>query len=220
MSTPKSHYLEAIAGEGQRLLTSLRSDPDVAIPHYPTWTMRDLAVHTAGILVRTTIIATERAQHRVAAATLPPGEDAIDWFERSLADMLAALVDVESDEPVWSFLTDQRIAAWERRMTVEIGVHRWDAQDAIGRPDPLPEIVATSGLDEFPVMFHGRLGDVPTITLRATDIDLSWTYGTGATSVNAEGSASDLFLRLMARPGAELPPVWAAAVDGVPNASV
>jgi uncharacterized protein (TIGR03083 family) len=215
----KARYLEAISGEGGRLVALARQRPDATVPHYPEWTLRDLAEHTGGILSRTTKVASERVQERVKGETLPPGTDAIDWLERNLSEMVEALAAVGSSEAVWSFLPDGSIAAWERRMTVEIGVHRWDAQQSIEAPEPLLDVVATSGLDEFPDMFLERLGTLPTLRLQATDVDREWTYGPGSATESVSGTASDLYLRLMARPGSELSEEWAAAIDGVPSAS-
>ncbi len=100
-------------------------------------------------------------------------------------------------------------------MVIETGVHRWDAQGALGGPDPLLSVVATHGLDEFTDVYLGRLGDVPTIELVATDLGRSWRYGRGGPSATIEGTASELFLRLMSRPGAPLPSEWEHAVDAL-----
>ena len=104
-------------------------------------------------------------------------------------------------------------------MMIELGVHRWDAESALGDPRPLRARAAASGLDEFPDMFLERLGALPTLELHATDLDRRWTYGAGAPTEHASGTASDLYLRLMARPGADLSEVWEHAVDAVPSAS-
>ena len=218
-SSMKAPYLEAISGEATRLIGFARQDPGATIPHYPTWTMADLAEHLGGIYSRAAKVARDRAQERVSGTPLSEGEDPIERLERNLVEMVTALRGIESSERVWSFLPDQSVAAWERRMTVETGVHRWDAQQALETPEPLLELAATSGLDEFPDLFLERLGELPTLRLTATDLDRSWTYGAGPATATTVGTASDLYLRLMARPGGDLPDAWAAAVDGVPSAA-
>jgi len=75
--------------------------------------------------------------------------------------------------------------------------------------------VATDGLDEFTDMYLGRLGDVPTIELVATDLGRSWRYGPGEPEATIRGTASELFLRLMSRPGPPLPTAWEQAVDAL-----
>ncbi len=61
-------------------------------------------------------------------------------------------------------------------------------------------------------MLHG---DVPAIELLATDVGRAWRYGAGEPEMIVEGSASDLFLRLMSRPGVVLPRAWEQAVDAL-----
>jgi hypothetical protein len=85
----------------------------------------------------------------------------------------------------------------------------------MGQPDALLSDVARHGLDEFPDMYLGRLGDVPTIDLTATDLGRSWRYGEGEPVATIEDTASALFLRLMSRPGAALPAAWQRAVDAM-----
>ena len=100
-------------------------------------------------------------------------------------------------------------------MVIETGIHRWDAQQGFEDPAPLLPIVATSGLDEFTGMWLPRLGDLPTLEVIAADLDRSWRFGGGDPIASVAGTASNLFLRLMARSGAELPPEWETAVDGL-----
>ena len=116
---------------------------------------------------------------------------------------------------VWTFVDDPALRFWIRRMVVETGVHRWDAHSAVGEPVELLTIVSAHGLDEFAALYLPRLGRVQTIELRATDLGRSWRYGPGEPTARIEGEASDLFLRLMSRPGVELPADWAAAVDAL-----
>ena len=102
-------------------------------------------------------------------------------------------------------------------MVIETGVHRWDAAQAFGEEDRLIDNVAGKGLDEFADMWFPRLGDVVPLTVRATDLDRSWTFGDGEHEEVVEGTASDLYLRLVARPSpVTLPADWAAAIDGLP----
>jgi hypothetical protein len=102
-------------------------------------------------------------------------------------------------------------------MVIETGVHRWDAAQSFGEEDRLIDNVARSGLDEFADMWLSRLDAVSVLGMTATDMDGSWVFGRGKPVETVEGTASDLYLRLMARPSpVTLPPDWAAAVDGLP----
>jgi hypothetical protein len=101
-------------------------------------------------------------------------------------------------------------------MVIETGLHRWDADQAFGEPAPLTPLVARSGLDEFAAMWLPRLGEVPTVEVVADDPGSTWIYGSGSPVTTVTGTASDLYLRLMARPSpATLPAEWATAVDSL-----
>ena len=217
MASPEN--LAAISGEGQRLLAFARREPDRIVPQYPSWTLRDLVAHTAAIHARTAEICSTLARERIPSPALPEGSDPFDWFEDSLESMVAGLREADADAEVWTFGSDPRLRFWERRMLIETGVHRWDAQQAIEEPDPLLEIVAVNGLDEFEDQYLARLGEVPTLTLSATDVGRSWTFGNAAPAEEVSGAASDLYLRLMSRPGSELPAVWQQAVDSLTTAA-
>ena len=201
--------------EGSCILELGRASPDSVVPQYPTWTLRDLVVHVAGVHARTAAICRTLPQGRIPVPQLPDGHDPFDWAEEQLESMLGALASADPEAEVWTFVPSPRLAFWGPRMVIETGVHRWDAQSAVGDPDPLLPIVAAGGLDEFSDLYLARLGDVPPIELVATDLGRSWRYGGDDPAMVIEATASDLFLRLMSRPGAALPPAWEAAVDAL-----
>jgi uncharacterized protein (TIGR03083 family) len=211
---PASVHLEAISTEGRRLLNFARRDLERVVPQYPTWTLRGLVTHTASIHARTIAVCSSLPQDRIPAPELPPGRGPLAWYAETLSAMVAAFRSADPHAEVWFFTADRTIGAWERRMLIETGVHRWDAQQALEDPDPLLPVVAESGLDEFGDMWLPRFGDLPALHVRATDIGRSWTFGRGNAGPPITGSASDIYLRLMSRPGVRLPAEWAAAVDG------
>jgi len=210
-----SSNLAVIEREGRRIIEYARQDPDRIVPQYPTWTLRDLAMHVASIHGRTAAVCQTLPQDRISSPQPPQGMDPFDWAEQMLADMVGAMDSADLDVVVWGFGSDPTLRFWERRMVIETGVHRWDAQGALESPDPLMREVATDGLDEFTDMYLGRLGDVPTIELVATDLGRSWRYGPGEPEATIRGTASELFLRLMSRPGPPLPTAWEQAVDAL-----
>jgi len=208
--------LEVIRSEGLRILEVARRDPDHAVPQYPEWTMTDLLSHVGSILGRTTLICLERPTERISAPRLPEGEDAFDWYQSTLGHMIQTLEETDPDAPVWGFVEGCTISFWVRRMVAETGVHRWDAEQAFAEERPLHQTVALAGLDEYAGMWLPRLGEMPSLTLTATDLGKTWVYGSGEPAAEVSGTASDLYLRLMSRPSSViLPEVWAAAVDGL-----
>ena len=211
MTTVKD--LALIEYEAWRIIELGRQMPEKIVPQYPTWTLRDLVIHVAGVHGRTADICETLPTERVAIPPVPDEADPFDWAAMQLARMLTGLADADPHARVWTFVADRSPDFWRRRMVIETGVHRWDAQLAATEPEPLFDRVARYGLDEFDQLYLPRLGDVPTLELRATDLGRTWRYGDGDPAATVEGPASDLFLSLMSRPGAALPRAWEEAVD-------
>ena len=208
--------LAAIESEGRRLGFAARRDPERLVPQYPGWSLTDLVSHTASIHGRTALICRELPTERISAPRLPEAADPIDWFDETLEDMLAVLTEVDPTKGCWGFGPDPNLGFWERRMVIETGVHRWDAYQAFGEEDRLLDVVARSGLEEFPAMWLPQLGEVQTLEARATDLEVAGVFGAGEATAVVEGTGSDIYLRLMSRPSpVELPEDWAAAVDGL-----
>jgi len=206
---------ELIRSDAERILEVGRQDLSRPVPQYPGWMMLDLVSHLASVHGRTRITVSELAQERVSVPGLPDHGDVVRWFEEILESMLEALAGADPDAVVWGFGSPSTVGGWERRMVIETGLHRWDADQAVGETRPLHDVAASFGLDEFTDLYLPRLAPVPPIELVATDLRRIWMVGDGDPVARAEGSASDLYLRLMSRPGAELPPEWAAAVDAL-----
>jgi uncharacterized protein (TIGR03083 family) len=211
-----AEYLEAIRGESLRILELARRDPGRPVPQYPEWVMSDLLSHVGSVLGRTTLICRERPTERISGPRPAEGSDVLAWYEAILAEMLSTLEESDPDTPVWGFWPGARIGLWERRMVVETGIHRWDAEQAFGDPGPLLDLVAVSGLDEFTDMWVPRMADWPALGVSATDLGRDWVLGTGTPEATVSGTASDLYLRLMSRASAvQLPEEWAGAVDSL-----
>jgi uncharacterized protein (TIGR03083 family) len=77
-------------------------------------------------------------------------------FARHAGDELdAALVDLEPEETVWTFVPPHQTGAFVfRRLAMETTIHRWDAEDAHGIARPIDETLARDGIDEMLMMFR------------------------------------------------------------------
>lgn len=208
--------LDLISDEGEKLLALGREDLDRGVPQYPEWTIRDLLAHTGSILARTVVICIDRVQERISAPRMADDGDALDWFGSNLEELCEVLSVVDHDTPVWGFGPQPSVDSWVTRMLIEVGVHRWDGEEAFGRPIPLLDAVAEAGLDEFEDMWYPRLGQPSTIEVVAVDLGRSWQFGPGDPVHVVEANSSDLYLRLMSRTSpVKLPHDWAEAVDGL-----
>ncbi len=128
--------------------------------------------------------------------------------------------------PAWNWAPQAKSAGfWHRRMAHETAIHRWDAQIAIGRGEPIEGRLAGDGVSEVLDTWlpAGRRRDHPPLTaiaeLHATDTEQSWYVrlrGEGLAlldtdtifgdddpqpNVTAAGTASDLDLALWGRVG-------------------
>ena len=208
--------LAGIRAGGERILALARRDPQRPVPQYPGWVMDDLAAHLGSIHARTTLICRELPVDRPSAPRPPEGTDVLDWYEDNLEGMLSALGAADPDTRVWGFWPEPTLGLWERRMVIETGVHRWDAEQAFGDPGVLTDLVALSGLNEFETMWLPRLGELPALEVKAVDLGRAWMFASGSPLRTVSGTASDLYLRLMSRPSrVELPLQWAVAVDAL-----
>ena len=207
--------LEVIEYEGWRIIELGRQTPERRVPQYPTWTLRDLVVHVGGVHGRTATICETLPAERIPTSKPSADEDPFEWAAMELARMLAGLAEADPTAEVWTFVDDPALSFWTRRMVIETGVHRWDAQGAVADPAPLIDRVASYGLDEFDALYLPRLGTLPALELQATDLERTWRFGEGESGSIVSGPASDLFLRLMSRPGVALPTAWEQAVDAL-----
>ncbi|MFO7299344.1 MAG: maleylpyruvate isomerase family mycothiol-dependent enzyme [Actinomycetes bacterium] len=208
----------AVETEGRRMLDAIRRDPGRTVPQYPQWTLADLAAHMGGIHGFVADVIGSMAQERVPRPTLPEGREPIEWAEEQHARAVAALGGADPSAPVWGFSTNSNVDRWARRMVVETGVHRWDAELPFDEPEPLPELVAVTALDEFPEMWMRFVPEgTPTLEARVVDLGRSWVYGAGEPELTVEGTASDVYLALMMRPSpVALPAKWVSACAALP----
>jgi uncharacterized protein (TIGR03083 family) len=159
--------LASAAEDGRDLLTAARGDWDRRIPDCPAWNAAELVGHMGAILGwMAVIVTTGQAVARRDREPPPADRSALPaWYEGHLARTLAILGDADPDATCWTFSSqgDHRAGWWQRRLAVEIAIHRWDAQYAAsgpGRPArALDELVAAAGIGEFVTEFlPGLLG--------------------------------------------------------------
>lgn len=117
-------------GFSREAFTEIAADRDARLPGYTAWD-----------------------QAGFPQASRPNG---IVPFARQAGDELdAALVDLEPEETVWTFVPPRQTGAFVfRRLAMETTIHRWDAEEAQGIARPIDDALARDGIDEMLMMFH------------------------------------------------------------------
>jgi uncharacterized protein (TIGR03083 family) len=176
--------LDSAATDARSLLAAASMRWDAAVPHCPGWDNAELVRHQGGIFNWMATIVTGR--ERVSRGNLAPGPqepaDLRGWYLGNLDRAVEVLGSADPQSATWTFssIGDRRVAWWDRRLAVEVAIHRFDAEHAVaadrGSPAaPLDGDVAAAGIEEFITEF------LPGLLTRAVDADLKGTLHLHAT---------------------------------------
>jgi uncharacterized protein (TIGR03083 family) len=197
-------------------------DLDARVPGCPDWSLRDLVAHLGRVQRFWSVAVRAGAADgppppEVVGDTEPRG-DLLEWFGESTRMLLAALGEIDPAAECWTWWqpsdAPKTAGAVARHQVQEAAVHTYDAQEAIGKPEPLPAPVAVDGVAEFLVVTLGSAGPWPHERARvvfATDEGPSWTVGLSPAGAQVDppgggdpvatvrGTASDILLALFGR---------------------
>ena len=213
-------YCDAITAASGALADVARRAPETVVPTCAPWSVGRLALHVGSALRWAGAILTEDVRDAEGAMRVYPhpgdDEDPAAWLERTAAELVAVLRAADPETPAWTGARDGRVIVWARRMAHETAIHRWDAQRAVGDPEPIGSALALDGVEEvfanIDVLPRAAelVGQGETLHLHATDATGEWlltltpsglavdrAHAKGAVAVRA--SASDLDLLLWGR---------------------
>lgn len=222
-------YVEALKADSAALAAAARLGVEVPVPSCPDWDIAAL-VHHLGRIHRwvTAMVRTHASERppRGEGDPLPAGDGLADWFDEVSAALVDVLSTADDDEPVWNWSTTQppTAAFWKRRMAHETVVHRWDAQLAHGRTEPIAAALAKDGIDEIldtvlPTEVTNKAEDATlggSLHLHTTDVDGEWlvrvdggrvdvSYEHGKGDAAVRGTAEEVLLFVWGRkPAVEL----------------
>ncbi|MDO9486343.1 MAG: maleylpyruvate isomerase family mycothiol-dependent enzyme [Actinomycetota bacterium] len=209
-------FQSAITQYSQQFSEVLRSsDLSAPVPSCPAWTMADLTQHLSGTQRWSTAIVRSgvRGEHPVGPSDRPGLEQ---WFDQGATELVAALQEVDPQQPAWNFGPEPRLASfWSRRQAHEVAVHLWDAMHAQGQDFRIDPQLAADGLDEVCTVFlymklrHSSLPDwAPIVRLEPSDVpdsavEIRPSQIDSATTPHAivRGPAHDLLLAVRGRAG-------------------
>ena len=213
-------YVRHLRTDGQALAAAARRNLEAAVPSCPGWTVGDLVFHTGAVHREKTLIV-ERGLENQPEWESPENlndEHLVEWFEEGLEELAQVLEASDPNQPAWNWTSHapQIAAFWPRRMAHETSIHRWDAEAAVGAPNPIDSDVAADGVDEFlfvhmpeeenhpplDATVHLHRTDGPGewfVRLEASDVNVTKEHKKGDVAVRAP--ASDLVLLLWRRIG-------------------
>lgn len=221
-----ARMLEVLADDVAVLAAIDDADLGAPVAACPGWTVADLLVHLGHVHHRAVHLFEGGAFVPLDQWEPPPaaGPEGAAWAREQGRRLLVAARAADPDRPMATWLGDRTARFWFRRMMHEAAVHRWDAQAALGEPEPLPADVGVDGVDELLEVFCPRLGPESWATVaadgarsmhvHATDADgewlvqitpesLSFTREHAKGDVAVRGRASALDLALWNRTGTE-----------------
>ncbi|MBL3668595.1 maleylpyruvate isomerase family mycothiol-dependent enzyme [Streptomyces sp. M2CJ-2] len=198
-------YLRLLRQESAAFSACLGHDLSAPVPHCGEWTLRDLAEHMGrGNRWAAAAITDKRGDYEAPPAPRA-GAEVRGWFDASVDELLAVL-DTDPAIEAWTFSPPHTVGFWQRRRAQETLIHRWDAQNALGRALPFdPEFAADGVAEVFDTMAPRQIArgraEPPrhALRLRATDTGRSWTHGPGEPVAEISGKAERLLLMLWGR---------------------
>jgi uncharacterized protein (TIGR03083 family) len=211
----------AVLESASRSFTEAVSRPGALarpVPSCPEWTVGDLVDHLAEVqtwwrYVVSSGVADFDEDEAVEAGKTGP--DRLAGWRAINEAYLAVQRDTSPRSAVWCWWNEERRATAgdvASRQAHEAVVHCWDAQNAVGEPEPIEAAVAADGVEEFLTRFlNGPEWSASPLVLglHAADVDRTWTVATSdgkprsvpeeAADVVISGSAEQLYLLLWRR---------------------
>lgn len=189
--------------------------------------MADLVWHAATFVYWGDAVVRIRAGLRDADAPIlveaPADEELIDWFEKGVRQLTSTLTELDPDDTLGASMVERGYPgpSLYRHNARELGVHRWDAENAYGTPTPINDGLAADWLDGVLMTWlrvtarDGKQAQGPwageSVHFHRTDGDGDWLVrllgpgavdvarGPGAADIEVRGRGSDLLLLAMNR---------------------
>lgn len=213
-------YLDAVERESAALRSAATRGPlDAVVPTCPEWTLGELVGHVRSTQ-RWAMLNVQRATPAAhvqfdEVGDAPTGPAVIDAFAATTSELVSTLRDTGPEAPAWTFRGAPVSGFWAQRAALEVAVHRWDGENAVGIAQPIEAPLAIDGIDEFldfvPAFMAPKFeGTSGTMHVHSTDPDGEWLVdfdGDGLVvtrehakgDVAVRGPASDLLLVLYGR---------------------
>ena len=212
-------YLDHLRRDGDALAAAAATDLTAPVPSCPGWDVAELVRHTSEVhRHKAAVIRSDGAAWDRRERGPEDRAEVLGWYRAGLDDLCELFATTDENSPARTWGTGDTVAWWIRRMAQETAVHRWDAENAVGRGGAIDAALASDGIEEFlgefipgeAIPYEGPAG---TVHLHCTDVDGEWTvtlrpgtvptYETGHSKGDAavRGPAHDLLLFVWRRVG-------------------
>ncbi|GLY54182.1 maleylpyruvate isomerase family mycothiol-dependent enzyme [Lentzea sp. NBRC 102530] len=150
---PFPDLLRLIEERTAAFCATIATAPDLGaqVPTCPDWTLFDLVGHLGDGRRKWAGIVTHGLTERTPVEA--PREGLLEWMTESTRLLVTALEKAGPDQECWGWWGESQssltVATAARRQLHEVAAHTYDAQLAVGAPQPIPAEIAVDGVDEF-----------------------------------------------------------------------
>jgi uncharacterized protein (TIGR03083 family) len=192
--------LQRLADSASILAGAVRTGPlDAPIAACPGWDLAELARHM-GFIHRWARLAALHGQAPDTDSIEPAPNPQLlaPWIEAGAADLIAALEQLDPDQPTWHPFTVPKVArVWPRRQANETLIHAWDAVAAIDGTLTLDPAAAADNVAEYfevivprIIVRSARTAPIGTIAIQCTDTGDRLVVRSSGTEVRIDPSAT------------------------------
>jgi uncharacterized protein (TIGR03083 family) len=214
-------YFELIDADTERMLAVAALGLDDAVSSCPGWTVGDVVAHQAMVYAHKVRVMADNGWPDPWPPAELDGLPPLDFLRDAKDDLFQEFARHDVAEQTTTFGDDTSVMFWARRMALEVAVHRVDAELGHDSVTPIPDDLATDGVDEIlEVMLHGNWAEWGAKTTHPVDASvavhtggLRWRVAAteavvdvavGAaepTDATVSGEPADVFLWLWGRRG-------------------
>jgi uncharacterized protein (TIGR03083 family) len=179
-------HIAALRRDSHRIASAAGGRLDCAVPSCPEWQIADLVWHVGIVQMFWRMVARGALSGPEAftAPDRPANGELVAWFCDGVDQTAITLDGLDPDTPAWTWGRRNTVGFISRRVAQESAVHCWDAVNAIGANEPIEQMIAVDGVDEFldevlPGLSPDLDGPAQTICFHADDTTDHWTVRTG-----------------------------------------
>jgi uncharacterized protein (TIGR03083 family) len=149
-------YFALIDADTERMLEIAGRGLDADVPSCPGWTVANVVSHQAMVYAHKVRVMADNAWPDPWPPAELRGRPPLEFLRDAKDELFHEFARHDVGEQTTTFGDDTSVMFWVRRMALEVAVHRIDAELAHDAITPIPDDLATDGVDEIlTVMLHG-----------------------------------------------------------------